>query len=348
VEEDLAGVNEHLNVGEFLEAAAAKVDPAVWCYFEGGADDEVTLQENITALRRWQLRPRMLVDVGQVRLETTLLGTTVSMPLGIAPFALQRLLDPEAELATARAAAAAGALVTVPTLTSFRHAELQAAVDGPRWLQLYVQLDRALTLDHLAEAREAGYSAVVLTVDLPQIGRRERDLRLGFAVPPEIPLPYGTLIDVDPTITWRDLEWVRDATELPLVVKGIVTREDALLAAEHGVDAVWVSNHGGRQLDRVAASIDALPEVVEAVAGRCEVYVDSGFRRGTDVIVALALGARAAFVGRPVAAGLAVAGEAGVVRVLELLRAEIELALGLLGCTRPEDVTRAHVQRGPA
>jgi isopentenyl diphosphate isomerase/L-lactate dehydrogenase-like FMN-dependent dehydrogenase len=348
VGEDLAGVNEHLNVGEFLEAAAAKVDPAVWCYFEGGADDEVTLQENITALRRWQLRPRMLVDVGQVRLETTLLGTTVSMPLGIAPFALQRLLDPEAELATARAAAAAGALVTVPTLTSFRHAELQAAVDGPRWLQLYVQLDRALTLDHLAEAREAGYSAVVLTVDLPQIGRRERDLRLGFAVPPEIPLPYGTLIDVDPTITWRDLEWVRDATELPLVVKGIVTREDALLAAEHGVDAVWVSNHGGRQLDRVAASIDALPEVVEAVAGRCEVYVDSGFRRGTDVIVALALGARAAFVGRPVAAGLAVAGEAGVVRVLELLRAEIELALGLLGCTRPEDVTRAHVQRGPA
>jgi isopentenyl diphosphate isomerase/L-lactate dehydrogenase-like FMN-dependent dehydrogenase len=290
----------------------------------------------------------MLVDVGQVRLETTLLGTTVSMPLGIAPFALQRLLDPEAELATARAAAAAGALVTVPTLTSFRHAELQAAVDGPRWLQLYVQLDRALTLDHLAEAREAGYSAVVLTVDLPQIGRRERDLRLGFAVPPEIPLPYGTLIDVDPTITWRDLEWVRDATELPLVVKGIVTREDALLAVEHGVDAVWVSNHGGRQLDRVAASIDALPEVVEAVAGRCEVYVDSGFRRGTDVIVALALGARAAFVGRPVAAGLAVAGEAGVVRVLELLRAEIELALGLLGCTRPEDVTRAHVQRGPA
>jgi 4-hydroxymandelate oxidase len=348
VGEDLGGVNEHLNVGEFLEAAAAKVDPAVWCYFEGGADDEVTLQENIAALRRWQLRPRMLVDVGDVRLETTLLGTTVSMPLGIAPFALQRLLDPEAELATARAAAAAGALVTVPTLTSFRHAELQAAADGPRWLQLYVQLDRALTLDHLAEAREAGYTAVVLTVDLPHIGRRERDLRLGFTIPPKIPLPYGTLDDVDPTLSWRDLEWVREATELPLVVKGILTREDALLAAEHGVDAVWVSNHGGRQLDRVAASIDALPEVVEAVAGRCEVYVDSGFRRGTDVIVALALGARAAFVGRPVAAGLAVAGEAGVVRVLELLRAEIELALGLLGCTRPEDVTRAHVQRAPA
>jgi 4-hydroxymandelate oxidase len=345
VGEDLGIVNELLNVGEFLAAAAAKVDPAVWCYFEGGADDEVTLAENVAALRRWQLRPRMLVDVGEVRLETTLLGAPVSMPLGIAPFALQRLLDPEAERATSRAAAAAGALMTVPTLTSFRHAELQAAADGPQWLQLYVQRDRSLTLDHLAEAREAGYGAVALTVDLPLIGRRERDLRLDFAVPPEIPLHYGTLVDVDPTLTWRDLEWIRAATELPLVLKGIVTHEDAALAAEHGAEAVWVSNHGGRQLDGVAASIDALPEVVEAVAGRCEIYVDGGFRRGGDVVKALALGARAVFVARPIAAGLAIGGEEGVARVLELLRAEIELALGLLGCTRPEDVTRAHIQQ---
>jgi 4-hydroxymandelate oxidase len=340
-------VNEHLNVGDFLEAAAAKVDPAVWCYFEGGAGDELTLREDVAAFERWQLRPRMLVDVGEVRLGTTLLGAEVSLPLGIAPFALQRLLDPEAERATARAAAAAGALMTVPTLTSFRHSELQAASAGPRWLQLYVQRDRSLTLDHLAEVREAGYHAVALTVDLPLIGRRERDVRLGFALPSDIPLHYGTLLDVDPTVTWRDLEWVRAATDLPLVVKGIVTREDALLAVEHGVDAVWVSNHGGRQLDGVAAAIDALPEVVEAVGGRCEVYVDSGVRRGADVVKALALGARAAFVARPVAAGLALAGEAGVARVLELLRAEIELALGLVGCTSPDEVTRAHVQRRP-
>jgi isopentenyl diphosphate isomerase/L-lactate dehydrogenase-like FMN-dependent dehydrogenase len=338
-------VNEYLNATEFLDAAAKKVDPAVWCYFEGGADDEWTLQENVAALGRWQLRPRVLVDVGDVRLETTLLGTPVSLPLGVAPFALQRLLDPEAEMATARAAAAAGALMTVPTLTSFRHAALHAAVDGPCWLQLYVQRDRELTRDHLAEAREAGYAAVVLTVDLPVIGRRERDLRLGFAVPADVPLQYGTLVDVDPTLTWNDLEWIRAATGLPLVLKGIATHEDAVLAVEHGVDAVWVSNHGGRQLDGVAASIDALPEVVEAAAGRCEVYVDGGFRRGTDVVKALALGARAAFVGRPVAAGLAVGGEAGVSRVLELLRAEIELALGLVGCTRLDEVTRAHVQR---
>ena len=339
---------ELLNVSDFLAAAADKVDPAVWCYFEGGAGDEVTLEENLAALRRWQLRPRMLVDVGEVQLATQLLGTSVSMPLGIAPFALQQLLDAEGERATVRAAAASRALVTVPTLTSFRHDELQEAADGPRWLQLYVQHDRGLTLDHLAEAKVAGYAAVVLTVDLPHIGRRERDLRLGFAVPPELPLHYGTLVDVDPTLTWRDLEWIRTATELPLAVKGVLTREDAVLAVEHGVDAVWVSNHGGRQLDGVAASIDALPEVVEAVGGRAEVYVDSGFRRGSDVVKALALGARAAFVGRPIAAGLAVGGEEGVSQVLALLRAELELALGLVGCTRPEDVTAAHVQRAPA
>jgi isopentenyl diphosphate isomerase/L-lactate dehydrogenase-like FMN-dependent dehydrogenase len=341
-------MNELLNVGEFLEAAAAKIDPAVWCYFEGGAGDEVTLRENVAAFGRWQLRPRTLVDVGEITLETTLLGAAVSMPLGIAPFALQRLLDPEAERATSRAASAVGALVAVPTLTSYRHAELQAAADGPRWLQLYVQIDRAQTLDHLAEAKEAGYGAIVLTVDLPLVGRRERDLRLGFAIPPEIPLHYGTLVDVDPTLTWRDLEWIRAATVLPLVLKGVVTREDSLLAVEHGVDAIWVSNHGGRQLDGVAASIDALPEVADAAEGRCEIYVDGGLRRGTDVVKALALGARAAFVGRPIAAGLAVGGEAGVIRVLELLRDEITLALGLLGCTSPEQVTRAHVQRAVA
>jgi isopentenyl diphosphate isomerase/L-lactate dehydrogenase-like FMN-dependent dehydrogenase len=341
-------VNELLNVAEFLEAAAVKVDPAVWCYFEGGAEDEVTLRENVAAFSRWQLRPRMLVNVSETILETTLLGAPVSMPLGIAPFALQRLLDPEAERATTCAAANAGVLMTVPTLTSFRHAELLAAADGPRWLQLYVQLDRALTLDHLAEAKEAGYGAVVLTVDLPLIGRRERDLRLGFAIPPEIPLHYGTLVDVDPALTWSDLEWIRAATDLPLVLKGILTSEDTVLAVEHGADGVWVSNHGGRQLDGVAPSIDALPEVVEAADGRCEIYVDGGFRRGSDVVKALALGARAAFVGRPIAAGLAMGGEAGVSRVLGLLRGEIELTLGLLGCTSPEQLTRAHIQRAPA
>ena len=334
-----------INVADYVDAAREQVAPEVWCYFEGGAMDEVTLRANVAAYGRWRLRPRMLVDVSAISLETTLLGTPVSMPLGVAPFAMQRLLVPEGECATARAAAAADALMVVSTLTTSSHAEICAAADGPRWLQLYVLRDRQRTLDHIAEAREAGYSAVVLTVDLPYVGRRERDLRLGFPnPPPDLELPYAHLFETTPALTWRDLEWIRSEAGLPLAVKGILTREDALLAVEHGADAVWVSNHGGRQLDHVAAGLDALPEVVDAVAGRAEVYVDGGIRRGTDVLKALALGARAAFAGRAFACGLAVDGEAGVEHVLALLRDELELGLGLLGCTSPDTVSRSHVE----
>jgi len=345
-----------VNVSEYVEAAAAKVDPRTWCYFEGGAGDEVTLRANTAAYGRWELRPRVLVDVGEVSAATTVLGTSVSMPLCVAPVAMQRLLDPDGEVATARAAAAAGTLMCVSTITTSSHAEIAAAGAAPRWLQLYVLADRQRTLDHIAEAREAGYSALALTVDTPYLGRRERDLRLGFLIPAEIPLPYVRGTDpaiaetmamhfrMSPSVTWRDLEWIAGESGLPVVLKGILTREDALLAVEHGAAAVWVSNHGGRQLDGVSSTLDALPEVVEAVAGRCEVYVDGGIRRGTDVLKALALGARAAFAGRAIVSGLAVGGEAGVSHVLSLLREEIELGLALLGCTRPEEVGRAHVQ----
>ena len=205
--------------------------------------------------------------------------------------------------------------------------------------------DRQRTLDHITEAKEAGYSAVVLTVDLPYVGRRERDLRLGFQNPPaELPLPYADLFETTPALSWRDLEWIRVETSLPLALKGILTREDATLAVEHGADAVWVSNHGGRQLDGVAAGLDALPEVVEAVAGRAEVYVDGGIRRGTDVLKALALGARAAFAGRAFAGALAVGGTDGVSSALSLLSDEIGLGLALLGCTSPDEVARSHVE----
>jgi isopentenyl diphosphate isomerase/L-lactate dehydrogenase-like FMN-dependent dehydrogenase len=330
---------------DYFDAARERVPPEIWCYFEGGAMDEVSLRANAAAYSRWRFRPRMLVDVSEISLETTLLGTRVELPLGVAPFAMQRLIDPDGECATAAAAAEAGALAVVSTLTTRTHAEIAAAADGPRWLQLYVLRDRQRTLDHIAEAREAGYGAVVLTVDMPYVGRRERDLRLGFVnPPPDLDLPYASLFETTAALSWRDLEWVRSECGLPLVLKGILTREDATLAVEHGADAIWVSNHGGRQLDHVAAGLDALPEVVEAVGGRAEVYVDGGIRRGSDVLKALALGARAAFAARPFACGLAVGGRAGVADVLALFRSEIELGLGLLGCTAPEQVTRSHVE----
>jgi 4-hydroxymandelate oxidase len=350
-------LNEPLNVAEVMERAAATVEPRIWCYFEGGAGDEVTLRANVAAFRRWILRPRMLVDVGEVSTATTVLGTPVSMPLLVAPFAMQRLLDPEGEIATARAAGAAGTLLCVSTITTSDHDEIaEAAGDAPRWLQLYVLRDKGRTLDHIAEARESGYSALAVTVDTPWLGTRERDVRLGFEIPADLPLPYvkgkdpnvpmtfAEQFQMTPSLTWRDLEWIASESGLPVVLKGLLTREDATLAVEHGAAGVIVSNHGGRQLDGVAASLDALPEVVEAVGGRCEVYVDGGFRRGTDVLKALALGARAAFAGRAVAAGLAVGGEAGVRHVLELFRGEIELGLALLGCTTPAEVSRSHVE----
>jgi isopentenyl diphosphate isomerase/L-lactate dehydrogenase-like FMN-dependent dehydrogenase len=346
-----------INVADYFEAAAAKVDPAVWCYFEGGAGDEVTLRANSAAFGRWRFRPRVLVDVGGVSAATTVLGMPVSLPVLVAPFAMQRLLDPEGELATARAATAAGTVFCVSTITTSAHDEIAAAGgEGTRWLQLYVLRDRARTLDHLAEARASGYAALVLTVDTPVLGRRERDVRLGFELPADLPLPYmkgkdasvamsfAEQFQMSPSVTWRDLEWIAAESGLPVILKGIVTREDAVLAVEHGAAAIVVSNHGGRQLDGAPATLDALPEVVEAVAGRCEVYVDGGIRRGADVLKALALGAQATLVGRAAACGLAVGGEAGVRAVLDILHDEIELGLALLGCTTPAEVTRGHIE----
>ena len=346
-----------VNVSDYFDRAAEKVDPTIWCYFEGGSGDEVTLRANAGAYGRWRFRPRVLVDVGQVSAATTVLGTPVSMPLLVAPFAFQRLLDPEGEVATARAAAASGTLMCVSTTTTSAHDEIAvAATSAPRWLQLYVLRDKQRTLDHIAEAREFGYSALALTVDLPVLAPRERDLRLGFELPPDLPLPYlkgkdrnvpmtfSEQVQVSPSLTWHDLEWIVSESGMPLILKGIVTREDATLAIEHGVAGIIVSNHGGRQLDGAPATLDALPEVVEAVAGRCEVYVDGGIRRGTDVLKALALGARATLIGRAVASGLAVAGEAGVLDVLTMLHDEIEVGLALLGCTSPDQVTRNHVE----
>jgi isopentenyl diphosphate isomerase/L-lactate dehydrogenase-like FMN-dependent dehydrogenase len=248
--------------------------------------------------------------------------------------------------------------MTLSTLSSVRPAELAAAAPGAtQWFQLYWSRDRGFTQGLVEAAVEAGFAALMLTVDLPVAGRRERDVRAAFTLPDDLPLPnlpqtlrrenfhQALHAVVDDTLTWRDLEWLRSVCPLPLVVKGILTAEDALLAAEHGAAAVVVSNHGGRQLDGVPPSLDVVPEVVEAVGERVEVLVDGGIRRGTDVLKALALGARATLAGRAVLYGLAVDGEAGAARVLELLRRELELGLKLLGCTSPAEVTGAHVRR---
>jgi isopentenyl diphosphate isomerase/L-lactate dehydrogenase-like FMN-dependent dehydrogenase len=279
------------------------------------------------------------------------------MPLLVAPAAFQRLAHPDAEPGMARAAAAAGTLMCLSTMATATPEEVAAAApDVARWFQLYVFRDRGITRALVEQAAAHGYGAIMLTVDAPRLGRRERDLRTGFRVPAEITVPslaalgrwegatpLETLAAIDSSLTWASLDELRSLSPLPLVLKGIQTAEDAELACAHGIDAIVVSNHGGRQLDAVAPTAELLPEVVEAVTGRMEVYVDGGIRRGSDVVKALALGARAVLAGRAPLWGLACDGEAGARRVLELLRDEIELALALCGCTSPDEVSRAHV-----
>jgi 4-hydroxymandelate oxidase len=304
----------------------------------------------------------VLCDVSEISTATTVLGTRLELPVVVAPVAYQQLYHPEGECATARGAAAAGAGMAVSTFSTRSHEEIAAAAPGLlQWCQLYVFQDRDVTREHLAGAAAAGCGAVVLTVDTPRLAQRERDLRVGFEIPADLPLPYArAAIGAEPqnpaeqfalldaSVSWRDLEWVASEGKLPVVLKGIVTAEDAELAVEHGAAAIVVSNHGGRQLDGVPATLDALPEVVEAVGGRVEVYLDGGIRRGADVAKALALGARAVLAGRAPVFGLAAAGEDGVRQVLELLREELALALCLLGCSSPDELTRAHVQRSAA
>jgi isopentenyl diphosphate isomerase/L-lactate dehydrogenase-like FMN-dependent dehydrogenase len=353
---------EPINVADYERLAAERLEPGPLGYFAGGAGDERTLRDNVAAFGRWQLRPRALVDVSEASARTTVLGTAVSMPVLVAPVAIQRMAHPDGEAGMARAAAAAGTIMCVSSFATTSPRDVAAAAPGaPRWLQLYCFRDAGVTRALVEAAVECGYRAIAVTVDAPRAGRRERDLRTGLVVPEEITVPalaaavgserpltifeaFGLL---DPTLTWRELEGLATESPLPVLVKGVLTWEDARLAMEHGAAGVVVSNHGGRQLDGVAASLDALPGVVEAVGGRGEVLVDGGVRRGTDVLVALALGASAVLVGRPPLWGLAAGGERGARHLLELLRAEVELALALCGCPTPADVTARHVQRAP-
>ncbi len=341
-----------LNLREYETAAARLLPAAAWGYFAGGAEDERTLAENLAAFRRRAIRYRVLVDVTHRDLAARVLRLDLPHPIVVAPTALHKLGHPEGEAATARGAASAGALYTVSSAASVSLEDVVAAAPGaPRWFQLYCSADRARNERLIARAATAGYKAVVVTADVPFLGRRERDLRSGFAlpegvrmenlVPPDTELVNASWADPveNASLTWDDIGWLRAASSLPLLLKGVVRADDAARAADLGVAGIWVSNHGGRQLDGAIASLDALPEIACAVGDRCAIVFDGGVRRGVDALMALALGAHLVALGRPIPWGLAVGGADGVRAVLEMLRDELSLAMALAGCRTLADIT---------
>ena len=341
-----------------LEAAAREcLDRGVYDYIAGGADAEATVADNLAAWSRLRLRPHVLRDVAEVSTATTLLGSQAPTPLLVAPMAYHRMCHPDGEAASAAGAATAGALYVLSTQATMSVEDVaQAAPEAVRWFQVYVVRDRGWTAELVARAAAAGYRALVLTVDVPLLGNRLRDLRNDFRLPtglkPANAPPAAAsrqrelAVDVlaqagqfDPALTPETIGWLAERSGLPVVVKGVLRGDDAAACVDAGAAGIVVSNHGGRQLDTVVATADALAEVVAAVGDRAEVYVDGGVRRGTDVVKALALGARAVLVGRPVLWGLAVGGAAGVERVLSGLAGELRLAMALCGATEPGQVT---------
>ena len=377
------------SIADLRRLAKRRLPRAVFDYADGAAEDEVTARRNEAAFEDYDLLPRVLRDVSSVDLSTTVLGTPVSMPVLLAPTGMTRLFHHDGETAAARAAHRAGVVYTLSSLSTVSIEDLAAASDGPRWFQIYVWKDRGLVREFFDRCRAAGYDALMLTVDMPVLGQRERDLRNGMTIPPSLTL--GSALDAalhpswwwnfltkprigfanvagkgdagrgdltalwtyintqfDPSVTWRDLEWMIGEWNGAFAVKGVLDPEDAARAASLGARGIVVSNHGGRQLDHSPASLDALPAVVEAVAGRAEVILDGGIRRGADVAKALALGARACAIGRAYLYGIGAGGEQGVDRALELLRTELRRALALLGCPSVTALGPEHVRRrGP-
>ncbi|MEX2584398.1 MAG: alpha-hydroxy acid oxidase [Gemmatimonadota bacterium] len=347
-----------IHLREFEAHAAETLPRMVYDYYAGGAHDEITLRENREAYERLTLHYRVLRDVTGRTLETEVLGETISMPVILAPTAFHQLACDEGEIATARAAARAKTIMTLSTLSTCSIEEVSTAAEGRLWFQLYVYRDREATRDLVARAEAAGARALVLTVDAQIWGVRERDVRNNFQLPPglrmvnlansgksEFPEVEGSGLAAyvntmfDQSLSWSDLEWLCSLTKLPVLIKGVVRGDDAALAMEYGAAGVVVSNHGGRQLDTSPAPISVLPEVVEGVAGRGTVLVDGGVRRGTDVVKAVSLGAHAVLIGRPVLWGLAAGGGEGVFRVLEMIRAEVDLAMALCGARNVGELT---------
>lgn len=374
------------SIADLRRVAKRRLPRAVFDYADGGAEDEVTERRNSEAFQDYELLPHALVDVSEVDLATTVLGQPIALPLILAPTGLTRLFHYQGELAVARAAARAGTVYTLSALASSSIEEVAAAADGPRWFQIYVWRDRGLVEEFFGRCRAHGYGALCLTVDVPVLGRRERDLRSGMTIPPHLTL--GTILDAglrphwwwrfltspritmanvagrgeagrsnvtalgtyinsqfDPSVTWDDLAWMLKQWDGPFAVKGILRPEDARRAVDLGVQGIIVSNHGGRQLDHVPAAIEALPAIVDAVGDRAEVILDGGVRRGSDVLKALALGARACMIGRAALYGLGAGGQRGVEHALSLLRGEIQRSLALAGCRSVQDLDRSFVRR---
>ncbi|THG06712.1 hypothetical protein TEA_029495 [Camellia sinensis var. sinensis] len=384
------------NVVEYEAIAKEKLPKVIYDYYASGAEDQWTLQENRNAFSRILFRPRILIDVSKIDMTTTVLGFKISMPIMIAPTAMQKMAHPEGEVATARAASAAGTIMvpflilvtsfylnflmsyslfhssgfclrinwvlTLSSLATSSVEEVASTGPGIHFFQLYMIKDRNVVARLIRRAERAGFKAIALTVDTPRLGRREADIKNRFSLPSHLTLKNSEGLDVrkidktndsglarhlaeqaNQSLNWKDVKWLQTITHLPILLKGVLTADDASLAVLAGAAGIIVSNHGARQLDYVPATIMALEEVVKAVQGRVPVFVDGGVRRGTDVFKALALGASGVFIGRPVVFSLAADGEAGVRKVLQMLRDEFELTMALSGCRSLKEITRNHI-----
>ncbi|PIA42118.1 hypothetical protein AQUCO_02100168v1 [Aquilegia coerulea] len=351
---------EPVNISEFHELAKQALPKMYYDYYSGGAEDQYTLRENVEAFTRIMFYPRILVDVSSIDLSTTILGYKVSSPIMVAPTAMHKLAHPEGEIATARAAAACKTIMVLSFMSTCTVEEVASSCNGIRFFQLYVYRRREISALLVQRAERSGYKAIVLTADTPRLGRREADIKNKMISPQlknfegllstEVASEKGSKLEAfasgtfDPSLSWKDIAWLKSITNLPILIKGVLTAEDAVKAVEAGVAGIIVSNHGARQLDYVPATISVLDEVVQAVGGKVPVFFDGGIRRGTDVFKALALGAQAVLIGRPVIYGLAAKGEYGVRRVIEMLRDELELTMTLCGCRSLKEITRSYVR----
>ncbi|XP_077169389.1 2-Hydroxyacid oxidase 1 [Paroedura picta] len=355
-------------IADFEQHAKEVLPKSVYDYYRSGADDQQTLAENVDAFSRLKLYPRMLRDVSALDLSTSILGQRVSMPICVGATAMQRMAHTDGEVATVRACSSVDTGMMLSSwATSSIEEVAQAAPEAVLWMQLYIYKDREVTRSLVQRAERAGYKGIFVTVDTPFLGKRLDDVRNKFQLPPHLRMKNFETNDlafssekgygensglsvyvaeaIDPSIKWEDLKWLRGLTNLPIVAKGILRADDAREAVNHGVNGILVSNHGARQLDGVPATIDVLPEIIGAVEGKVEVYLDGGIRKGSDVLKALALGAKAVFIGRPVIWGLVYKGEEGVKEVLQMLKEEFRLAMALSGCQSVEEIDGTLVRR---